>query len=102
MRYSSAVHVIVGTGSEVTGLKQHRLGRLDISHPLRGLPGALLPFLLQRQMYLFTIFVLPFLLAGQGMTHCVLTKCSIVTYGYPRSCGLGHRHWCTCRQRFGQ
>lgn len=31
-------------------------------------------------MRLITIFVLPFLLAGQGIIQCVLTKCCYVTY----------------------
>jgi hypothetical protein len=31
-------------------------------------------------MRLITILVLPFLLAGQGMIHCVLTKCLDILY----------------------
>lgn len=75
-------HVIVGRGTEVRTIKRHRLVALTFYDPLRGLPGALfpLPFNLDSKMHSMIIFVLPFLLAGQGMIHSVLTGCCDVTY----------------------
>jgi hypothetical protein len=35
-------------------------------------------------MHFIIIFVLPFLLAGQGMIHCVLTKCCDEGLRYPQ------------------
>jgi hypothetical protein len=78
--------------------------RLDFSRSSARFAWCIIstPFYPTVQMRLITIFVLPFLLAGQGMIHCVLTKCCEVTYVDRSGSGLEHRRWWSCRQHFTQ